>query len=924
MEVDQSKQAELAAAYFARGRKAWTKGDKDDALVMFRKALAIQESILGTYHKQTAKTYYWIGFALKHKNEYDKALVAYRRALRIRLRLYGKDDISTEDVHRAVNDVLKEKDYDDASTDKYFKAVVDSVEFENQGKRLADKGDYSLAIEEYTKCLLIEQSALGQFPLDIAQLHVKIAEAHKNKKDPDMAFVAYRDALVIYESKLGRAHPDTSSCLEGIRSAAYSRGMDETAVENYCGSVYKSIAFIKKADESKAKDDFVKAISEYESALDIEESILGQYPLTAAAIYMRIGECERFSREYNRSIMAFRTALSIFIFECGENDPSVIKALKEIGNTMKQKGLDGSNVNKYLNTVSYSVKYERYGEHILKEGEYTESIEEFQKSLTLEVSALGKYHLTQAKLFSMIGDAFNGLKKHDHAIVNYRNTLLIYQPLFGKSHANTIFTIMKMGIAAQENGMREAEIEKYREEVTVSIELEKMGDASAKKGKQEKAIAAFRRAIAIEELSLGQFHLCTAELYSKIANILKNAREFARSLVKFHDVLAVYQLGLGLDHPNALKAKSGLEIIATKNGLGDKDAIEYALQAAKSISLEKQGDDLTANESFDEALMEYGRAKDIEESFLGKSHLITATICKKIADVCRLRGQYNHAIQAYRDAVRIQIINNAPDNDDAGGTLQNLGLTLIGSGFNQKISLKYRKGARESIEHEVNGDTFAKRQDYAKALGQYRRAIAKEEAALGKLHPVTAILYKKIADICRDRNDYESAVLFYSKAFAIHESHSGKNHPDTIRNYNDLINAVQNKAASNGSNIRLGSEEEENDWQILETEPKQKSDTNESNSNELHGSDTKRGALQESTTTSVKDVKGNEDNKSAKQQGSSERRVSPPEPSTWRKMASQNKEERGSKKVGEEEEDAADEKGLTFAEKLKLARQRKF
>ena len=87
----------------------------------------VQESVLGTYHKHTARTCYWIGFALKSKIDYDKAIVAYQRTLRIRLSLFGENDLSTEDVHRAVPDVLQGKGFDQKAVKDYYKAGADSV-----------------------------------------------------------------------------------------------------------------------------------------------------------------------------------------------------------------------------------------------------------------------------------------------------------------------------------------------------------------------------------------------------------------------------------------------------------------------------------------------------------------------------------------------------------------------------------------------------------------------------------------------------------------------------------------------------------------------------------------------------------------------------------------------------------------------------
>jgi tetratricopeptide (TPR) repeat protein len=644
--VDQGKQVELASAYYANGRKLWTKGgeSKDEALIMFRKALAVQESVLGTYHKHTARTYYWIGFALKSKKDFDKAIVAYRRTLKIRISLFGEDDVSTEDVLRAVADVLKEKGFDEKAIEDYSKAVADSVRFEGNANRFFEKGEYEKAVAEYQKCLEIEEAALGKYPLDIAAIYSRIADVFKIQGEPDMAIVTYRDALTIYEAKLGKQHSDTIKTLKGIELAVRLKGLDEEAAQKYRNSVLQSIKLVNNGHDLATKGEFDQALGKYEEALNIEESILGKYPLSTAEIYKRSAFALRENGKYDRAILALRTALSIFVYEFGGDHANVIATLKEIGHTIMRKGLERSAINKYLNTLVYSVKYERYGDHIFKEGDYAGAIEEFQKSLALEVSALGKFHLTQAALYRKIAGALRGQERLDFAIVNHRHALGIFQSQLGKYHLDTIGAFDAAADTVREKGLSDEEVAKYRESVSLSVQLERKGNSLFTGGDQENAIIQYSKAISLEEEILGRFHLCTADLYYKIASTLKLKRKYDRALVKYRDVFAMYQLSLGRDHPNTQKAYEELGLVARLKGLGEEEALKYSTLASNSIQYEKSGDDLVAKECHDQGVVEYRRALEIEESGLGKFHLTTAAIYGKIADTYRLQGQYNRSI----------------------------------------------------------------------------------------------------------------------------------------------------------------------------------------------------------------------------------------------------------------------------------------
>lgn len=797
----EKKQVELATAYYTKGRKLWSRGERDNALDLFRKALSIQEAVLGIYNKQTARTYYWVGYALSHKQEYDKALVAYRRALRIRLFLFGNDDASTEDVKRALRDVLTEKGFPDSRIEAYLQGVATAVQHEKQAISYESRGSHSRTVEEYDRCLSIEETAPGSFPLDIARIYAKIADIHKMHGDNDMGIAAYRDALVIFSAKLGRKHSDSRSCIKGIQSCAQSKGLDASKIEQYASDVYDSIALVREGDEMKKLGKIDDAVENYEKAVVLEESSLGKEPLSAADIFRRLATCHRIDHRYDRAIKQLRTALTIFIFGNGEDHHTVISCLREIGVVLKEEGSDTSDTNKYINTVSYSVKYERYGEHISKEGDYSGAIVEFHKAMSLEVAALGKCHLTQAALFQNIATAFDSQGRYDEAILNYREALLIYQPKLGLTHPTTLSILSEMQEVAKRKGLNGGENEEYARATSRSVASEIKGEGLLKDGEREKAIAAFQKAVALEEESLGQYHLCTSDLCKRIASILKASGQSDRALVKYRELLAVNQQPYGLDHANSKEALEGLAGILTTKRLEHQVARKYSEGVVESIKFERSGDEKAKQGSYEEAINSYRQAMQIEQRILGDSYLTTAGLYCKVADAYRLQCQNNRSILIYRKAIRIYQSYRVPNNGEIDRSMKNLGQAVHGLGFDQSTIKEYRRGVQESLKLEAEGDTAQHSGNLEKAISKYRLAIEEEENVLGKLFPTTSSLYKKIGDICRNKEDYESALLFYSKVLAIEESHLGKDHEETLISFNQVLNVAQKHGTRTGASL---------------------------------------------------------------------------------------------------------------------------
>lgn len=797
---DQTKQAEMAVALYSKGRKLWTKGARDEALDMFRKAAAIQESVLGTYHKNTARTYYWVGFALKHKQEFDKALVAYRRTLRIRIALFGEEDISTEDVNRATRDILKQLDYSDDAMDQYLQEVSDSVSHEKNAKMLYEQGDYPSSVKEYNKCLAIEEEVAGLFPLDSSTLKSRIGDAYLKLGEFEKAILSYRDSLIDFETKLGRDHPDTKKCLAGIEVACLGRGLDGQIADEYLRTVFDSIALVRKGDAYADSQELEKSLEAYEGAIRVEEASLGESPLTVAGIYLKVARISSQAEMFDRSIWAIRCTLSILVLEYDKTNQTIRESLDELRVVLNLRGLETTKIESYVDSVLRSIKYEKNGEDLDSKGTHSSALEEFEKSLEIEENCLGKYHLTQAALFFSIGQSNKKLSRFDHVLMNYRRALYIQIPNLGLEHPTTARVTRQIAGATGDMGMEETVSSKYRDGVIKSVHNELQGDALLAKEKPEGAVLKYRKAVAIEEGALGHYHLCTLDLYEKITKALKMHGSKDRTLATHREVAVIAHQKLGATHPRAEQAMTELGILAKDKGLSNKEANKYCGKAILSIGIEEDGDESMKSGSYKEALTKYERAIEIEESSLGGSYLTTAILRCKQGHAHRFSGNFVDALLKYRKSIQIQV---SYGNQDAARTaFFSLGLAIEGYGYNNSKSSQYLQIVQDSIEHELSGDGATDKDIHDSAIGDYLRAVSLEESALGNLFITTRNLYQKLARVCEAQEDYESAILFYGKVLSIDESYKGQDDETTLRSYNDLLLAAQKQATATRAGLQ--------------------------------------------------------------------------------------------------------------------------
>ncbi|KAG7366209.1 expressed tetratricopeptide repeat protein [Nitzschia inconspicua] len=206
----QKKKLDEAKRYFQEGHDlCWKMQDSAGALGGYRKALFIRESLLGKYHDDTGRTYYWIGRSLVKLKEYDEALVAFSRSYRIFDRVLTKNHKYNKWAKTAIMGVFQEMNDSGRFSESYQKNLDNSIAHERAGDAHRKMGRFDDAISEYRAAI----SNIEECHPDSADLHCKIAMILRRKGEFEKALEENRSALEIYELSLGPEHPETVKTL---------------------------------------------------------------------------------------------------------------------------------------------------------------------------------------------------------------------------------------------------------------------------------------------------------------------------------------------------------------------------------------------------------------------------------------------------------------------------------------------------------------------------------------------------------------------------------------------------------------------------------------------------------------------------------------------------------------------------------------
>jgi tetratricopeptide (TPR) repeat protein len=191
----------LAISFSNQAKELSTELRYSDAMVLYQRALAIRERLLGIEHPDTAETYNNIAIVYETKRDYVEALMWYAKALAINEKVLGAEHPSTATIYNNIAEV-------------YY-----------------NQGDYAKALMWYEKALAIRKKVLGVEHPSTAATYNNIAGVYYNQGDYVKALMWYKKALAIREKVLGAEHPDTATIYHSIALVCSRHGDYDNALE---------------------------------------------------------------------------------------------------------------------------------------------------------------------------------------------------------------------------------------------------------------------------------------------------------------------------------------------------------------------------------------------------------------------------------------------------------------------------------------------------------------------------------------------------------------------------------------------------------------------------------------------------------------------------------------------------------------------
>jgi tetratricopeptide (TPR) repeat protein len=212
------------------------RADFEQAVLLLKRTLAIDESMFGPDHPNVATTLNNLGNVLQRLGDLQGAKAYYERALAIDEATLGPDHKKVAIRLNNLGSVLKELgDFDGAKAHLERALVIGEVTFgdshpqvavfaNNLGEVLRELGDFDGAKAHLERALAIDEVTLGHNHPNVAIRLSNLGSVLRDLGDFDGAKAHLERALAISEAALGPDHPDVAIRLNNLGSVLKALG----------------------------------------------------------------------------------------------------------------------------------------------------------------------------------------------------------------------------------------------------------------------------------------------------------------------------------------------------------------------------------------------------------------------------------------------------------------------------------------------------------------------------------------------------------------------------------------------------------------------------------------------------------------------------------------------------------------------------
>ena len=361
------------------------------------------------------------------------------------------------------NILLKKNDSSDASvesSEEEFQRQIAQDAFD-KGIEYWTSNSMDQALISFLQSLEIREALFGTYHAETAKSYLWIGTTYWNLgrcvKSLDALCRSYRIRLF-----LSNGDPKQCAIVGNWINRVLEDALDQAIVKDrahYWSLLENSISHERAGDRLAELGFYSKALEEYQSALNLENSrrqcltgsksqqessILcseGAVP-DVADLHFRVADMYLATRSYEKAMLQYREALSVYLTKFGQTHPFTMKTYNRIKFVANKTGWSDRASNEYLGNLYDSIVHEKTGDMLNDRKGYDTALNEYKAAIGMEEAcSVGMMQLPSATMYVKVADIYALHQKNvQDALPYYCRALGIFEFVLGSGHKTTIQT----------------------------------------------------------------------------------------------------------------------------------------------------------------------------------------------------------------------------------------------------------------------------------------------------------------------------------------------------------------------------------------------------------------------------------------------------------------------------------------------------
>ncbi|HEU5383067.1 MAG TPA: DUF2225 domain-containing protein [Ktedonobacteraceae bacterium] len=487
-------------------RLGWYLRDRaryEEAEQVLKRALAIQEKILGAGHRTTGHILNELAHLCYKRGNLEEAEELYEQALTI---CEGQPVLVASEMVTALNnlaDTWRAEDKDEKALALFQRALIicdlygeehlgTALVLSNLGLLYIAQGKYEEARPLLWRALAIREKLLGPDSPEVATLLLNLGNLLFNQGEHEQAEQLSHRALKIDMTVYGERHPEVAT--------------DLTALADFYLDLGK----------------YTLAEPLLQQALEIREASLGPQHLHTAAVLNLLGRVNQMQRKYEKAQLYLQRALTIREEQLGQRHWDTAISLNNLALLyMEQKKYELAEplflrslaIKEMLNPQDPSTAQglNNLGALYCEQRKYEEAESLYWRALSIREKHLGSSHPDTAESLNNLAWLYAKQEKYELAESFYQRALTIWEQRVGWGHSHTCLCLLNF-------------VELYKTQ-----------------GKYQNAEVLFVNALKVQEQQLGSNHPCAVLNLDALAQIYTQQNRYTKAESLYQQAIAISQ-----------------------------------------------------------------------------------------------------------------------------------------------------------------------------------------------------------------------------------------------------------------------------------------------------------------------------------------------------------------------------------------------